>query len=93
LDTLREAILFYKDDAGEPICSAIEATQTSGTYLLLFNGNNHDAVDNILIDVDEKLDAIRNWNHESVHYRYITMNDVEVLRKSMHRRACVHERA
>jgi hypothetical protein len=50
--TLREAFLSYKDDAGEPIFSAIEATQTSGTYRLLFNDNNHEAVDNILIDVD-----------------------------------------
>jgi hypothetical protein len=29
--TIREAFLSYKDDAGEPIFSAIEATQTSGT--------------------------------------------------------------
>jgi hypothetical protein len=77
--TLREAFLSYKDDAGEPIFSAMEATQTSGTYRLLFNDNNNEAVDKILIDVDEKLDAIGNWNDASVHYRYITMNDVEVL--------------
>jgi hypothetical protein len=76
--TLREAFLSYKDDAGEPIFSAIEATQTSGTYHLLFNDNSHEAVDNILIAIDEKLDAIGNWNDASVHYRYITMNDVEV---------------
>jgi hypothetical protein len=76
--TLREAFLSYKDDAGEPIFSAIEATQTSGTYRLLFNDNIHEAVDNILIDVDEKLDAIGNWNDASVHYRYITLNDVDV---------------
>jgi hypothetical protein len=76
--TLQEAFLSYKDDAGEPIFSAFEATQTSGTYRLLFNDNNHEAVDNILIDVNEKFDAIGNWNDASVHYRYITMNDVEV---------------
>jgi hypothetical protein len=76
--TLREAFLSYKDDAGEPIFSAIEATQTSGTYRLLFNDNKHEAVENILIEVDEKLDAIGNWNDASVHYRCITMNDVEV---------------
>jgi hypothetical protein len=35
-------------------------------------------VDKILIDVDEKLDAIGNWNEASVHYRYITMGDIEV---------------
>jgi hypothetical protein len=31
-----------------------------------------------MIDVDEKLNAIGNWNDSSVHYIYITMNDVEV---------------
>jgi hypothetical protein len=77
LDTTA-SFLSYKDDAGELIFSAIEDTQTSGTYRLLFNDNNHEAVDNILIDVDEKLDVIGNWNDASVHYRYITMNDVEV---------------
>jgi hypothetical protein len=35
--TLREAFLSYKDDSGEPIFSGIEATQTNGTYRLLFN--------------------------------------------------------
>jgi hypothetical protein len=75
--TLREACLSYKDDAGEPIVSAIEATQISGTYRLLFNDNNHEAVDMILTDVDEKLEAIGNWDDASVHYRYITMDDVE----------------
>jgi hypothetical protein len=39
LFTLREAFLSYKDDAGEPIFSAIEATQTGGTYRFLFNDN------------------------------------------------------
>jgi hypothetical protein len=52
--------------------------QTSGTYRLLFNDNNHVAVDKILIDVDEKLEAIGNWDDTSVHYRYITMDYVEV---------------
>jgi hypothetical protein len=60
--TLREAFLSYKDDSGEPIFSGIEVTQTSGTYRLIFNEKNHEAVDKILIDVDEKLDAIGNWN-------------------------------
>jgi hypothetical protein len=32
----------------------------------------------ILIVVDEKLDAIGDWNDASVHYIYITMDDVEV---------------
>jgi hypothetical protein len=76
--TLLEAFLSYKDDPGEPIFSAIEATQTSGTYRLLFNDNNHAAVDKILTDIDEKLEAIGNWDDASVHYRYITMDDVEV---------------
>jgi hypothetical protein len=76
--TLQEAFLSYKDDAGEPIFSAIEATQTSGTYRLLFNDNNHAAVDKILTDVDEKLEAIVNCDDASVHYIYITMDDVEV---------------
>jgi hypothetical protein len=79
--TLREAFLSYKDDAGEPILSAIEATQTGGTYCLLFNDNNHAAVDMILTDIDEKLKAIVNWDDASVHYRYITMEDVEVSGK------------
>jgi hypothetical protein len=76
--TLRESFLSYKDDAGEPIFSAIEATQTSGTYRLLFNDNNHEAVDKILIDIEENLEAIGNWDDASVHYRYIIMDDVEV---------------
>jgi hypothetical protein len=59
---LWEAFLSYKDDAGEPIFSAIEATQTSGTYRPLFNDNNHAAFDKILTDVDEKLEAIGNWD-------------------------------
>jgi hypothetical protein len=80
--TLREAFLSYKDDAGEPIFSAFEATQTSGTYRLLFNDNNHAAVDMILTDIDEKLEAIGNWDDASVHYRYITMEDVEVSGKN-----------
>jgi hypothetical protein len=82
LFTLREAFLSYKDDTGEPIFSAIEATQTGGTYRLLFNDNNHAAVDMILTDIDEKLEAIGNWDDASVHYRYITMEDVEVSGKN-----------
>jgi hypothetical protein len=80
--TLREAFLSYKDDAEEPIFSAIEATQSGGTYHLLFNDNNHAAVDMILTDIDEKLEAIGNWDDTSVHYRYITMEDVEVSGKN-----------
>jgi hypothetical protein len=80
--TLREAFLSYNDDAGEPIFSAIEDTQTSGTYSLLFNDNNHAAVDKILTDIDEKLEAIRNGDDASVHYRYITMDYVEVSGKN-----------
>jgi hypothetical protein len=76
--TLREAFVFYKDDTGETIFSAMEATQTSGTYRLLFNDNNHEAVDKILIDIDEKLEAIGNWDDALFHYRYIKMDDVEV---------------
>jgi hypothetical protein len=82
LFTLREAFLSYKEDAGEPIFSAIEATQTGGTYHLLFNENNHAAVDMILTDIDEKLEAIGNWDDAPVHYRYITMDDVEVSSKN-----------
>jgi hypothetical protein len=75
---IRKAFISYKDDSGEPIFSCIEATKTGSTYRLLFTANNHKAVDTILIDVDAKLDAIGNWNDASVHYRYITMDDVEV---------------
>jgi hypothetical protein len=82
LFTLREAFLSYKDDAGEPIFSAIEATQTGGTYLLIFNDNNHAAVDMILTDIDEKLEAIRDWDDAAVHYKYITIDDVEVSGKN-----------
>jgi hypothetical protein len=74
--THQESFLSYKDDAGEPIFSHIEATQTSGTYRLLFNDKNHEAIDKILIDVHEKLEAIGNRDDASVHYRYITMDDV-----------------
>jgi hypothetical protein len=82
LFTGREAFLSYKDDAGAPIFSAIEATQTGDTYCLLFNDNNHAAVDMILTDIDEKLDAIGNWDDAPVHYRYITTDDVEVSGKN-----------
>jgi hypothetical protein len=80
--TLREEFLPYKDDAGEPIFSATEATKTGGTYRLLFNDNNHAVVDKILTDIDEKLEAIGNWDDAPVHYRYITMEHVEVSGKN-----------
>jgi hypothetical protein len=35
----------------------------------------------ILTDIDEKLEANGNWDDASVHYRYITMEDVEVSGK------------
>jgi hypothetical protein len=62
--TLREAFLSYKDDAGASIFSSIEATQTGGTYRFLFNENNRAAVDMILTDIAEKLEAIGNWHAE-----------------------------
>jgi hypothetical protein len=80
--TLREAFLSYKDDAGESIFSVIEATQTGGTYCFLFNDKNHATVDKILTDIDEKIEAIRNWNDSPVHYRYIAMDNVEVSGKN-----------
>jgi hypothetical protein len=81
LFTLREEFMSYKDDAGAPIFSAIEA-QTGGTYRFLFNNNNHAAVDMILTDIDEKLEAIGNWDYAPVHYRYITTDDVEFSGKN-----------
>jgi hypothetical protein len=80
--TLREAFLSYKDNAGASIFSAIEATQTGGTYRFLFNDNNCAAVDMILTDIDEKLEAIGNWDDATVHYRYITTDDAEVSGKN-----------
>jgi hypothetical protein len=80
--TLREAFLSYTDDAGAPIFSAIEATQNGGTYRFLFNDNNHAAVGMILTDIDEKLEAIGNWDDAPVHYRYTTTDDVEVSGKN-----------
>jgi hypothetical protein len=82
LFTLREAFLSYKDDAGALIFSAIEATQTDGIYRFLFNDNNHAAVDMILTDIDEKHEAIGNWDDSPVHYRCITTDDVEVSGKN-----------
>jgi hypothetical protein len=76
--TLRKAFLSYKDESGEPIFRGIEATQTSGSYRLLFNEKNTNVVDTILIDVYKKLDAIGNRNDTTVHYRYITVDDTEV---------------
>jgi hypothetical protein len=73
---------FCPTRTGEPIFSAIEATQTGGTYCLPFNDNNHAAVDMILTDIDEKLEAIGNWDDASVHYIFITMDDVEVSGKN-----------
>jgi hypothetical protein len=80
--TLREEFLSYKDDAGEPIFSTFGATRASGTYRLLFNDNNHAAVDMILTDIYEQLEAIVDWDDASVHYRYITLDDVEVSGKN-----------
>jgi uncharacterized protein YwqG len=80
--TLREAFLSYKDDAGASIFSAFEATQTGGTYRFLVNDNNRASVDMILTDIDEKLEAIRDWDDATVHYRYITTDDVEVSGKN-----------
>jgi hypothetical protein len=62
--------------------SAIEATQTGGTHRFLFDDNNHATVDMILTEIDEKLEAIRNWDDAPVHYRYITADDVEVSGKN-----------
>jgi hypothetical protein len=76
--TLRKAFLSYKDESGEPIFSGIEGTKTSGSYRLLFNEKNTIVVDTIIFDVDEKLDAIGNWNDATIHYRYITVDDMEV---------------
>jgi hypothetical protein len=67
--TLREAFLSYKDNAGASIFSAIEATQTGGTYRFLFNDNNRAAVDMILTEIDEKLEAIGNRDDAIFHYR------------------------
>jgi hypothetical protein len=36
----------------------------------------------ILTGIDEKLEAIGNWDDASVHYRYTTMEDVEVSGKN-----------
>jgi hypothetical protein len=80
--TLREAFLSYKDDSGASISSAIEATQNGATYHFLFNDNYRAAVDMILTDIDEKLEAIGNWDDATVHYRYITTDDVEVSGKN-----------
>jgi hypothetical protein len=76
--TLREAFLSYNNDSGEPIFSSIEATQTSGSYRLLFNEKNTNVVNTTLIKVDARLDAIGNWNDAPVHYRCITVDRVKV---------------
>jgi hypothetical protein len=60
--TLREAFLSYNDDTGASIFSPIEATKTGGTYRFLFNDKNRASVDMILTDIDEKLEAIGNWD-------------------------------
>jgi hypothetical protein len=36
----------------------------------------------ILTDIDEKLEAIRDWDDAIVHYRYITTDNVEVSGKN-----------
>jgi hypothetical protein len=81
--TLREAFLSYKDDAGASILSTIEATQSGGTYCFLFNDNDRASVDMILTAIDEKVEAIGNWNNATVHYRYIKTEDVEVSGKNV----------
>jgi hypothetical protein len=76
--TLRKAFLSYKDDAGASNLNTIEAIQTGGTYRFIFNDNNCTAFDMILTDIDEKLEAIGNWDDATVHYKYITTDDDEV---------------
>jgi hypothetical protein len=53
--TLQEAFLSYTDSSGEPVFSGIEATQTCGSYHLLFNEENSGIIYPILMDVDDKL--------------------------------------
>jgi hypothetical protein len=81
-DRFTIAIFQILDIKSNYLPGIVQATQTSGTYRLLFNENNHAAVDMILTDIDEKLEAIGNWDYASVHYRYITMDDVEVSGKN-----------
>jgi hypothetical protein len=76
--TLREAFLSYTDSSGNPVFSGIKAPQAGGSYRLLFNEENSGIVDSILMDVDGNLNSISNWEYGSVHYRYITSDDVEV---------------
>jgi hypothetical protein len=76
--TLREAFLSYTRSSGDPVFSGTKATHTGGSYLLLFNEENSGMVDSNLMDVDEKLNAIGNWEDGLVHYRYITLNNLEV---------------
>jgi hypothetical protein len=82
--TLRYAFLSYTDSSGEPVFSGIQATHTGGSYRLLFNEENSGMVDSILMDVDDKLNSIGNWEDGSVHYRYITLDDVEVTGQKGH---------
>jgi hypothetical protein len=76
--TLHEAFLSYTGPSGVPIFTSIEATQTGGSYRILFDEKNGDLVDNILTDADDNIDAISNWSDSPVHYRCIILDDVEV---------------
>jgi hypothetical protein len=76
--TLHEAFLSYTNPFSDPIFAGIEATQTGGTYRLLFHEKNSDVVDTILTDIGAKLEVVGNWDEIPVHYRYITLDEVEV---------------
>jgi hypothetical protein len=75
--TLREVFLSYTDSSSDLVFSNIEVTQRGGSYRFLFNEEISEMVDSILTDVDDKLNSIGNWGDGSLHYRYITLDDVE----------------
>jgi hypothetical protein len=58
--TPREAFLSYASSSGDPVFSGIEATQSGGSYHLIFNEENSGMVDSILMDVDAKPNSIGN---------------------------------
>jgi hypothetical protein len=47
----------YKDNDGGQLFNAIEKTNTGGTYIFLFNKSKIETVDNMLNNLDAKVDA------------------------------------
>jgi hypothetical protein len=69
----------YKDSEGKQLIDAIEKTNTGGTYIFLFHEKKNESIDNMLNNLDAKLDEISAWGECDVHYRYMTAYPINIV--------------